>query len=47
MGYYVRQGTVEVRRASAAAVMSLGDAIEQALLALGRWGGLNVLLAAY
>jgi AcrR family transcriptional regulator len=38
---------VEIRRTSAAAVMSLADAIEQALPALGRSGALNVLLAAY
>jgi hypothetical protein len=37
---------VEIRRTSAAAVMSLADAIEQALPALGRSGALNVLLAA-
>lgn len=38
---------VEIRRTSAAAVMSFADAIEQALPALGRSGALNVLLAAY
>jgi AcrR family transcriptional regulator len=38
---------VEIRQSSAAAVMSLADAIEQALPALGRSGALNVLLAAY
>jgi AcrR family transcriptional regulator len=38
---------LEVRRTSAAAVMSFADAIEQALPALGRSGALNVLLAAY
>jgi AcrR family transcriptional regulator len=38
---------VEIRRTSAAAVMSLTDAIERALPALGRSGALNVLLAAY
>jgi Tetracyclin repressor-like, C-terminal domain len=37
---------VEIRRSSAAAVMSLADAIEQALPALERSGALNVLLAA-
>jgi hypothetical protein len=38
---------VEIRRTSTAAVVSLADAIEQALPALGRSGALNVLLAAY
>src|ERR1700730_1784548 len=38
---------VEIRRTSAAGEMSLADAIEQALPALGRSGTLNVLLAAY
>jgi AcrR family transcriptional regulator len=38
---------IEIRRTSAAPVMSLADAIEQALPALGRLGALNVLLAAY
>ncbi|MCV7399034.1 TetR family transcriptional regulator [Mycobacterium fragae] len=38
---------VEIRRTSAAAVMSFADAIQQALPALGRSGALNVLLAAY
>ena len=38
---------VEIGRTSAAAVMSLADAIEQALPALGRSAALNVLLAAY
>ncbi|MDT5369265.1 MAG: hypothetical protein QOC62_3696 [Mycobacterium sp.] len=38
---------VEIRRTSAAGEMSLADAIEQALPALGRSGALNVLLAAY
>jgi AcrR family transcriptional regulator len=38
---------VEIRRTSAAAHMSLADAVEQALPALGRSGALNVLLAAY
>ena len=38
---------VEIRRTCAAAEMSLADAIEQALPALGRSGALNVLLAAY
>ena len=37
---------VEIRRTSAAAEMSLADAIEQALPVLGRSGALNVLLAA-
>src|SRR5262249_26979483 len=37
---------IEIRRTSAAAEMSLADAIEQALPALGRSGALNVLLAA-
>jgi hypothetical protein len=37
---------VEIRPTSAAAVMSLADAIEQALPALERSGALNVLLAA-
>ncbi len=38
---------IEIRRTSAAAEMSLAEAIEQALPALGRSGALNVLLAAY
>jgi Tetracyclin repressor-like, C-terminal domain len=38
---------VEIRRSSAAAVMSLAEAIEQALPALGRLGALDILLAAY
>jgi hypothetical protein len=38
---------VEIRRTSAAGEMSLADAIEQALPALGRSGTLDVLLAAY
>jgi hypothetical protein len=38
---------VEIRRTSAAGELSLADAIEQALPALGRSGALNVLLAAY
>ena len=38
---------VEIRRTSAAAVMSLADAIEQALPPLGRSGALDILLAAY
>jgi AcrR family transcriptional regulator len=38
---------VEIRRTSAAAVMSLADAVEQALPGLGHSGALNVLLAAY
>jgi AcrR family transcriptional regulator len=38
---------VEVRRTNIAAVMSLADAIEHALPALGRPGALDVLLAAY
>jgi Tetracyclin repressor-like, C-terminal domain len=38
---------VEIRRTSAAGEISLADAIEQALPALGRSGALNVLLAAY
>lgn len=38
---------VEIRRTSAAAVMSLADAIERALSPLGRSGALDVLLAAY
>ena len=42
-----RDKVVEIRRTSAAAEMSLADAIEQALPALGRSGALNVLLAAY
>ena len=37
---------VEIRRTSAAAEMSLADAIEQASPVLGRSGALNVLLAA-
>jgi hypothetical protein len=38
---------VEIRWTSADAKMSLADAIEQALPALGRWGALNVLVAAH
>lgn len=38
---------IEVKRISDGAVMSLADAIEQALPALGRSGALDVLLAAY
>lgn len=38
---------VEIRRSSAAAVMSFAEAIEQALPALGRLGALDILLAAY
>ncbi len=38
---------IEVKRVSDAAVMSLADAIEQALPALGRPGALDILLAAY
>jgi AcrR family transcriptional regulator len=38
---------VEIRRNSAAGVISLADAIEQALPGLRRSGALNVLLAAY
>lgn len=38
---------IEIRRRSSAAVMSLADAIERALPALGRPGSLDVLLAAY
>lgn len=38
---------IEVKRVSTAAVMSIADAIEQALPELGRSGALDVLLAAY
>jgi len=38
---------VEVRRTSAAAMVTFADAIEQALPVLGRSGALDVLLAAY
>ncbi len=38
---------VGIRRTSAAAAMSLADAIEQASPALGRSGALDVLLAVY
>lgn len=38
---------IEIKRVSTTAVMSLADAIEHALPALGRSGALDILLAAY
>jgi hypothetical protein len=43
---WISIGVVEIRRTSAAAEISLADAIEHALPVLGRSGALNVLLAA-